>query len=126
MLVNVALVGMPAGTGGTGCQATVVLAAAPVLVALRPTTEYVVAPVAADVVVQLAVVLVQPVQVYDVGVPVQLAVSVIGVLMTGNALFDASVHDTGPAPDGGWVTAFQLMVSAAGALGPPAFDAVTE
>lgn len=50
-------------------------------------------PAAGDVVVQLAVVLTQPVHANDVGLPLQEAVSVRLVLTAGDAVLAASVQD---------------------------------
>ena len=50
-----------------------------------------------DAPVQLDVVLEQPVQAYEVGLPVQVALIVIDVPATGNPLLAASVHAGRPA-----------------------------
>jgi hypothetical protein len=56
-------------------------------------------PVVASVFVQVEPVLVQPVQAYEVGEPMHVAVSVIDVPTPGVVLLDDRVHDGGVGPE---------------------------
>jgi hypothetical protein len=82
--------------------------------------------VVAEDALQVLPVLLQPVQVYEVGEPEQLEVSVTGVLITGAELLDVSVHDTAEPAGGGPAALFQLTVTEAGAPAPAELVAVTE
>jgi len=118
---------MPAGTGGAATQLTDELTAGLTLDALRATSEYVAPPMDGDVVVQVDVELVHPVQAKEVGPPEHVAVSVRGVLTTGVAVLGAIVHATAVGVGDGAVAGVvcQLTDVVAGATAPLAEVTVT-